>query len=187
MSTARKHLHVVNPEGNATPTPHRENRRRPNPIPGIFTAFGIVATILLGAEAIETRMTTRLWTQANQFPSSAAGSLESFQAEKHRFHVKVAQAIRSPFPEVRAAAESLAVYFFPELLDDENFEKAEALMGWSDLALRIEATAHSAEALRFFRQMEAMVSVYEHGASGVGVSSAEMELFLRTYERLSAP
>jgi hypothetical protein len=82
---------------------------------------------------------------------------------------------------------TIAVYLFPELLPDWNFEKQEALELWAPLQLEIEKKSRSPEARKSFEEMRALFWNYEPASRSHPKLSAYTNEIIRIYDLISSP
>ncbi|MBM4318273.1 MAG: hypothetical protein FJ116_12460 [Deltaproteobacteria bacterium] len=84
-------------------------------------------------------------------------------------------------------ASNIALYLFPEILPNENFEKQAALELWAPLEAEIEQKPRSAKARMLFEELTSNIWNYENPKitnAGLSIYAAET---LKLYHAISSP
>ncbi len=111
-----------------------------------------------------------------------------FLAEKEELKKTVKMELGESAPGAKfAEAQSIAVYLFPDLLPDEDFEKPVALELWHPLQKAIEAEPGTAKSRTLFNEMRANIWNYESPDRSTPRLSDQARQVIRIYENLSAP
>jgi len=107
---------------------------------------------------------------------------------KNSLRAQVARGLREPRDSAaEKAAENIAVYLFPEMLSDDNFEKMQAQDLWAPLERAIEQAPRSEEGRRWVEELRAVLNDYEGVGRGAEKLSTYAETTLRLYEALGVP
>lgn len=112
--------------------------------------------------------------------------IDGFQKEKSRIRSEVARQLSSDRALV-SPAHNLAVYLFPELLRDDDFEKDIAEREWAPFQRSIEADPNSSQATHSFDELKANVFNYEVADKRRGELSPVANGMIRIYDALSRP
>ncbi|MSP19151.1 MAG: hypothetical protein EXR74_06225 [Bdellovibrionales bacterium] len=120
--------------------------------------------------------------------SLSKGGYLQFQSEKKILRAKIAILLSSSQNETeKNYATNVALYLFPDLLPDSNFEKTVAIEQWAPLESAIEKKPRSHEARLLFDEMKSNIWNYENpkmDRSGLSLYGSET---LKIYHELSAP
>lgn len=97
------------------------------------------------------------------FTALRTGDIAKFQ----KAHLDLQQGVRTglkapPTSPQFLAAFNVAVYFFPEALPKDSFEREVALDEWRPLQKQIEAAPHTKESREQFEEMKANIWNYEN-------------------------
>jgi hypothetical protein len=116
------------------------------------------------------------------------GGMAQFHKDKKELKNQIISILNSPKNEdEEAKASSIALYLFPDILPDENFEKQAALEMWAPLEAEIEKKPRSAEARMFFEELTSNIWNYENpkvSNAGLSIYAAET---LKLYHAISSP
>lgn len=114
--------------------------------------------------------------------------LLKFQRDKGMLRDNVNKALKNSGNDVdNAIANNIAVFMFPELLSDEDFEKSVALDQWKPMQDAIERNPKSPESRVWFDEMRANIWNYESPDRENPKISEYAKEVLRIYDELSAP
>ncbi len=120
--------------------------------------------------------------------SLSTGGYSQFHSDKKLLRSKIATMLSSPQNETEETyATNIALYLFPDLLPDSNFEKIVAVEQWAPLESAIEKKPRSQEARLLFDEMKSNIWNYENpkmDRSGLSLYASET---LKIYHELSAP
>lgn len=120
--------------------------------------------------------------------SLSTGGFSKFYLDKKILRAKIATMLSAPQNETEENyATNIALYLFPDLLPDSNFEKIVAVEQWAPLESAIEKKPRSQEARLLFDEMKSNIWNYENpkmDRSGLSLYATET---LKIYHELSAP
>ncbi len=127
-------------------------------------------------------------SQSTLLTSLSTGGYSQFHSDKKILRAKIATMLSSPQNETEETyATNIALYLFPDLLPDSNFEKIVAVEQWAPLESAIEKKPRSQEARLLFDEMKSNIWNYENpkmDRSGLSLYASET---LKIYHELSAP
>lgn len=127
----------------------------------------------------------------NYFTLYEAFKAEGFQGFLERKKVLKAQVnetLKQPASEEEEeTASNIALYLFPEVLPDSNFEKSVAMEEWAPLQAAIEKAPRTSEARLWFEEMRANIWNYENPKLQNSTISPYAKEALKIYNELSAP
>jgi hypothetical protein len=114
--------------------------------------------------------------------------IAQFQRSRDELKTQISKILADPKnEEEQSRASSIALYLFPEILPESNFEKDVALELWAPLEQQIEAKPKSPEARMFFEEMKSTLWNYENPKmTDAGLSVNAMRT-LNIYHELSSP
>lgn len=120
--------------------------------------------------------------------SVAAGGYSKYNKDKLELKKHISSVLAHPANEEEENnASNIALYLFPELLPDSNFEKSQALELWASLETEIEKHPRTPEARMVFEEMKSNIWNYENPKlNNVGLSTHAQET-LKIYHELSSP
>jgi len=111
----------------------------------------------------------------------------TFLEAKARLKLQVADALQDSDSAVADLADNMAVFLFPDLLPDEDFEKSVALDEWQRAEAFIEGSPRSKQARARYQDLQAEIWQYESpDAKDPALSPVASEV-LKLYQALSAP
>jgi hypothetical protein len=84
-------------------------------------------------------------------------------------------------------AKNMALYLFPDILPDDEFEKMVALEQWAPLEEAIERKPHTPESRLLFEEMRANIWNFENPGLDSGRISVFAKEVLKIYSDLSSP
>jgi hypothetical protein len=114
--------------------------------------------------------------------------MQRFLEQKELLKQSLGSVIReSSDPSQINLATNIAVYLFPDILPDENFEKETAGELWSDAFGEIEKNPHTPEARVIFEDLRANIWNYELADRVDPKLSAPAREVIQLYDTLSAP
>lgn len=120
--------------------------------------------------------------------SITQGGLAQFQKDKMQLKNQIIAILNSPKNEdEETKASNIALYLFPEILPNENFEKQAALELWAPLEAEIEQKPRSAKARMLFEELTSNIWNYENPKitnAGLSIYAAET---LKLYHAISSP
>lgn len=127
-------------------------------------------------------------SQSTLLTSLSTGGYSQFHSDKKLLRSKIATILSSPQNDTEETyATNIALYLFPDLLPDSNFEKIVAVEQWAPLESAIEKKPRSQEARLLFDEMKSNIWNYENpkmDRSGLSLYASET---LKIYHELSAP
>lgn len=117
-----------------------------------------------------------------------SGGYLKFQEEKARLRNHISRILENPRnSDEENHAANIALYLFPEILPESNFEKSEAIKLWASLEIGIEKQPRTSEARMLFEEMKSNIWNYENPRiSNVGLSLHAQET-LKLYHELASP
>ena len=117
-----------------------------------------------------------------------SGGHVKFQQDKQILKTHISSILKSPKNEDEENhALNIALYLFPEILPDTNFEKEQAIELWASFESAIEKRPRTPEARMLFEEMKSNIWNYENPrVSNVGLSFHAQET-LKLYHELSSP
>lgn len=114
------------------------------------------------------------------------GGLQKFQERKHDLKREVGKTLASEGDTAeKDRAENIALYLFPDLLSNDDFERDVALEQWYPQQKAIEETPGTTESRRTFEELKNNVWNYENPDRQVPVVSDYAEEVIRIYDVLS--
>lgn len=114
------------------------------------------------------------------------GMLTFLQA-KARLKLQVADALKEKDETTSELAENLAVFLFPDLLGDDDFEKSVAVENWAKVQAAIESTPRSRQSRARYQELQAAIWQYENpDAKDPALSPVASEV-LKLYQAIAAP
>jgi len=120
--------------------------------------------------------------------SVSQGGYSQFQADKNDLKQQVITVLNQPKNEEEEAfAAGIALYLFPEVLPDSNFEKETAMEFWAPLEKEIEQRPRTPEARMKFEEMKSNIWSYENPKITSAGLSLQAEETLKIYHELSSP
>jgi hypothetical protein len=90
-----------------------------------------------------------------------SGGITAFQQRKEALRAQISEEMKDP-DRIPATALNIATYLFPDLLPEENFEKAAARELWEPLEKSIEQNPQSPESRQRFEELRATLWNYEN-------------------------
>ncbi|NBX69182.1 MAG: hypothetical protein EBR01_09505 [Proteobacteria bacterium] len=120
--------------------------------------------------------------------SISSGGHVKFQENKQALKSRIASVLKNPKNEDEENhAVNIALYLFPEILPDTNFEKELAIELWGTFENAIEKRPRTSEARMKFEEMKSNIWNYENPRlTNVGLSFHAEET-LKLYHELSLP
>lgn len=165
--------------------------RGPRPIGRWIALAGVVlitGTVWMfsGSATPEPTVNTQLQSTLHQLETVyRREGILTFQEAKARLKLQVADALKAnPDDDV---AEGIAVYLFPDLLPEENFEKDVAIEGWARQEATIEGYPRSNQSRSGYQELQSNIWQYETADAGNPALSQVAASVLRIYQGLSAP
>lgn len=156
----------------------------------VFVGISMVGLVLLAQRVVTNQIkTASLETGYQSLLSSVSdGGIANFQNEKNSLKKLVQQVLKDPKSEEEESfAYGIALFLFPDLLPNSNFEKETALTLWAPLEAKIESKPRSAEARMWFEELKSNIWNYENPkVASVGLSP-QAEQTLKIYHQLSSP
>lgn len=114
--------------------------------------------------------------------------LQRYLEEKKVLKAQIQKALKNPSgDEEEVFASNVAVYLFPEVLPEWNFEKSVAMEQWATLQEAIEKAPRTQESRLWFEEMRANIWNYENPDRKVPNISHFAKETLRIYDDLSSP
>lgn len=111
-----------------------------------------------------------------------------FQEEKGKLKTQVTETLKnSTNEEEQQFATNVAVYLFPEVLPDTNFEKTVALEQWGAFTEAIEKKPRTPESRVWFEEVRANIWNYESPDRHNPKLSPFAKETLRIYDEISSP
>lgn len=111
--------------------------------------------------------------------------LEKYLDGKEELKAQIKKSLESTLTEEEEIfVVNVALYLFPDILPEENFEKAVAMEQWAPLQEAIEKKPHTPESRLWFEEMRANIWNYENPDSS-RISSFAREI-LKIYNDLSS-
>lgn len=182
----RPHLRLVTKET-------RVHRSKPNHTLVVWTFLGIFTATLgtivfLSSHNLVPPNSLQTTFMALRPGLSEPQGLLRFQTDKGILRSMVSRALNEKKAEAEEnLAQNIAVYLFPELLSDEDFEKMVALDQWKPMQEAIEKSPKSPESRIWFEEMRANIWNYESpDRENPRISDYAKEV-LRLYDELSSP
>ncbi len=116
------------------------------------------------------------------------GGYSKFQQDKSELKKYISTILNDPRNEDEEThASNIALYFFPELLSDSNFEKSAALELWAPFEIAIEKSPRTPEARMLFEIMKSNIWNYENPKMKNAGLSPHAQETLKVYHELSSP
>jgi hypothetical protein len=109
-----------------------------------------------------------------------------FLEAKARLKLKVTDALQVKDDRVAELAGNIAVYLFPDLLAEGDFERGPALETWQPLERAIESTPHASTSRARFISLQAEIWNYESADRAAPTLSPVASQVLRIYDALSS-
>jgi len=149
---------------------------------------GCVCVLLSSHHYPEFRSTNTTENYQALLSSVRRGGYSQFINDKKELRKQIEKVLSSPENEEQETlASNIALYLFPDLLPDSNFEKSSALGLWAPLQAEIEKRPKSSEARMLYEQMKSNIWNYENPkVSSMGLSKEAIDT-LQIYHELSSP
>ena len=183
--TRRSHLRLV--------TRHSHVARSKKQHTYVVWAFLVLLFLTLGTiftlRPPDSSSTARLYSSFISLrPTLTQEGIFKFQNDKGALRKIVNKALKEGASEAEQnTAQNIAVYLFPELLPDSDFEKGVATEDWKPLEEAIEKNPKSPESRLWFEEMRANIWNYESPDRETPRVSDYAKEVLRLYDELSAP
>lgn len=116
------------------------------------------------------------------------GGYSQFINDKNDLRKQIEKVLSNPENEEQEnTASNIALYLFPDLLPDSNFEKNTALGLWAPLQAEIEKRPKTPEARMIYEEMKSHIWNYENPKITIAGLSREASDTLQIYHLLSSP
>lgn len=113
--------------------------------------------------------------------------LAHYLREKENLRHEVASILQKNSKSLEAIeASNIAVFLFPDLLPDSNFEKMDALELWYPHQMAIERAPHTLDSRQKFEDLRANIYNYENPDRDEPQLSDQARQVIRIYDTLSA-
>jgi hypothetical protein len=192
---------LLDPRGNTAARPIRSPRPSLRLLPGegrprrhrrpFLGIAAVVVAVIVGLASLHQREVTRqdpgLTTAFTELPGiyQREGMLTFLEA-KARLRLKVADALQDQDDQVSALADNIAVYLFPDLLPEADFERGPATELWLPIERAIESAPHSPQSRARYQRLEAEIWNYEAADRKIPDLSPVATGVLRIYDALSS-
>lgn len=116
------------------------------------------------------------------------GGYSQFISDKNELRKQIEKTLSGPENEEQEiSASNIALYLFPDLLPESNFEKNTALGLWAPLQAEIERRPKTPEARMLYEKMKSNIWNYENPKVTSAGLSKEASDTLQIYHELSSP
>lgn len=184
-SSYQGELRLIRTPGFKSPPPKSDHRFLYTFIAVVVSAFGLMIYFALDREG-ESFLSEHIFTTLQEVYQKEG--IKRFLAEKERLKRNLAPKLSgSPFRDEHKEASNIALYLFPEILPDEDFEKEIAMEDWGTFQKEIEKSPGSPESRKSFEEMRANIWNYENPSSRFPVLSPQAKQVIQIYQGLSAP
>lgn len=116
------------------------------------------------------------------------GGVEKLQEAKRALGIEVARTLRENHDaKAVRSARNIAVYLFPSLLSDDDFEKDAAMELWLPLEQAIERAPHTPESRLWLEELRANIWNYESAERSSPHLSPYAQQVIRIYDTIARP
>jgi hypothetical protein len=112
------------------------------------------------------------------------GGISAFERQKALLKTQLSEQFKDP-DRTPSSSLNIATYLFPDLLPEDNFERAMARELWEPLENAIEASPQSAESRQKFEELRATLWNYENPSHTSPELSSVAREIIRIYDVLS--
>lgn len=120
--------------------------------------------------------------------SVTTGGIAKYRENKSALRQHISLILANPSSDnEESEASNIALYLFPDLLPESNFEKTQAFELWAKLQEEIEKNPRTPKARMFFEEMKSNIWNYENPRMTNAGLSEDAQETIKLFHELSSP